>query len=268
MFCKNCGTQLDDNQKFCPKCGTPVQQGGQSDQNAGAAAKQGGQPQGGYQQEANSEGYQQGMNNAGYQQGGYNTGYQQPPYNGYPQGGQPPKKNSGKPVVFIVIGIIVLIAIVAAVIFGVRNCTAGNSYTDPVESFMEGMEKQDGDKIMDAFSDGTIKALEEESGYSESELADMFEQMFTGSLGTDINVGAYQIDYEILDEEDLSSDEIADIQEEFDAQGVDEKVQDAKALEVNMIVSMEELTDETYEESMDFQVIKVGGKWYIDPTSM
>lgn len=268
MFCKNCGTQLDDNQKFCPKCGTPVQQGGQSDQNAGAAAQQGGQTQSGYQQEVNNAGYQQETNNAGYQQGGYNPGYQQPPYNGYPQGGQPPKKNSGKSVVFIVIGIIVLIAIVVAVIFGVRSCTAGNSYTDPVESFMEGMEKQDGDKIMDAFSDGTIKALEEESGYSESELADMFEQMFIGSLGTDINVGAYQIDYEILDEEDLSSDEIADIQEEFDAQGLDEKIQDAKALEINMIVSMEELTDETYEESMDLQVIKVGGKWYIDPTSM
>ena len=92
MFCKNCGTQLDDNQKFCPKCGAPVQQGGR---NAGAAAQPGGQPQGGYQQEANSEGYQQGMNNAGYQQGGYNTGYQQPPYNGYPQGGQPPKRIPG-----------------------------------------------------------------------------------------------------------------------------------------------------------------------------
>ena len=58
MFCKNCDTQLDDNQKFCPKCGTPVQQGGQSDQNAGAAAQQGGQTQSGYQQEVNNAGYQ------------------------------------------------------------------------------------------------------------------------------------------------------------------------------------------------------------------
>ena len=23
MFCKNCGTQIDDTQKFCPKCGDP-----------------------------------------------------------------------------------------------------------------------------------------------------------------------------------------------------------------------------------------------------
>lgn len=24
MFCKNCGTKLEDNDKFCPNCGTPV----------------------------------------------------------------------------------------------------------------------------------------------------------------------------------------------------------------------------------------------------
>lgn len=24
MFCKKCGTQMDDNAKFCPKCGTPA----------------------------------------------------------------------------------------------------------------------------------------------------------------------------------------------------------------------------------------------------
>lgn len=28
MFCKNCGTQLDDSQKFCAKCGTPTDQTG------------------------------------------------------------------------------------------------------------------------------------------------------------------------------------------------------------------------------------------------
>lgn len=23
-YCKNCGTRLDDNEKFCPKCGASV----------------------------------------------------------------------------------------------------------------------------------------------------------------------------------------------------------------------------------------------------
>ena len=31
---------------------------------------------------------------------------------------------------------------------------------------------------------------------------------------------------------------------------------------------MEDVTDETFEDSMDIQVIKIDGKWYIDPTSM
>lgn len=28
MFCKNCGTQIDDNSVFCSRCGTQVSQGG------------------------------------------------------------------------------------------------------------------------------------------------------------------------------------------------------------------------------------------------
>lgn len=26
MFCKNCGTQIKENERFCGKCGTPVEQ--------------------------------------------------------------------------------------------------------------------------------------------------------------------------------------------------------------------------------------------------
>ena len=37
MFCKNCGSQIGDNQKFCPNCGTPVQETGGS--NPGAAVR-------------------------------------------------------------------------------------------------------------------------------------------------------------------------------------------------------------------------------------
>lgn len=266
MFCKNCGAQVSDSQKFCPNCGAPVQQpvgsqnagGGQSTgngQNPGAS-----QPQG------------------GYQQGSYNGGYQQQPYNGYPQGGKPPKKSSAKPVIFIVIGVIILIAAVVGVIFGLRSCSKDSggglsgekksSYTDPIDSMMEGIEKQDGDIILSAFSDGTIEVLEAQSGMSKSEIADMFEEMFAGSMGMGVEEGAFQVDYEITDETDLSKDDIADIQEEFDSEGADEKIEEGKALEITMIIGMEDITDETYEDSIELQVIKIDGKWYVDPTSM
>ena len=122
--------------------------------------------------------------------------------------------------------------------------------------------------MLDAFSDGTIELLEEESGYDKDEIADMFEEMFDMSMGEDIKEGAIQVDYEIEDEMDLSESDIEGIQEEFDSEGVDEKIEEGKALEITMIVGMEDITDETYEESMELQVIKIDGKWYIDPTSM
>ena len=177
MFCKNCGSQIGDNQKFCPNCGTPVQDTGGNNPGAGR------------------QGY-----GGGYQQGGYN------------QGGQPSGRRSARPVIILIIGIVVRAGIIAGIVLGVRSCTAedgggsgsgsgsggpfapasgqteedssgsgsgsdapASSYTDPVDAFMEGMEQQDGRKIMEAFSEGTIRAMEEESGYSEAEIADVIE---------------------------------------------------------------------------------------------
>lgn len=258
MFCKNCGAQMGDNQKFCPSCGTPVQ-------SAGSTVKP--QTQNGAQTQS------------GASQGGYNSGYQQQTYGGYSQGGKPPKKSSARPIIFIIVGVVILAAIIVGIVLGVRSCSSEDggglslggkksSYTDPVDSLMKGIEKQDGDLILKAFSDGTIEILEEESGYSKSEIADEFEEMFDLSMGMELKDGAIQVKYEIDDETDLSKSDIEEIQEEFDSEGVDEKIQDGKALEITMIISMEDIVDDTYEESMELQVIKIDGKWYIDPTSM
>ena len=32
MFCKNCGTEVDDNKRYCPKCGMDLQDSGKQSQ--------------------------------------------------------------------------------------------------------------------------------------------------------------------------------------------------------------------------------------------
>lgn len=248
MFCKNCGAQMNDNQKFCPNCGTPVQQ---------------------------SETVQT-QGNSGQSAGNY--AYQQAPAGGYPQGtGQSPKKSSGKmPIIIgVIVGVVVLVAAVVGIIFGLQLFRGsngagktGSTYTDPIDSLVEGMEKQDGEIMLNAFSDGTLKSLEEESGYSRSEIADMLEEMFTSSMGMDVKVGGYQMDFRVDDEEDITGSDLQEIQDQFESAGIDETIEEAKDLELTLIVGMEDVTDETFEDSMDIQVIKIDGKWYIDPTSM
>lgn len=242
MFCRNCGTQVSENQKFCPNCGTSLDQ-----TQTGQAA-----------QEQATNGY-----------------YQQEPV-------QQPKKKSGRAVVIICIiaAVVVIAAAAAAIVWALRGSgpsdlkssgeteTKESLYTDPVDKLMEGMVKQDGNIMLEAFSDGTIMVLERQSGYEKDEIADMLEEMFTNSLGMSVKTGSYQIDYEINEEEVLSEEDLKGIQDQFDSEEIDEKIEEGKSLELTLIVGMEALTDETFEDTIELNVIKVDGKWYIDPTSM
>ena len=99
-------------------------------------------------------------------------------------------------------------------------------------------------------------------------IADKIEEMFTSSMGMDVKVGGYQMDFRVDDEEDITGSDLQEIQDQFESAGIDETIEEAKDLEFTLIVGMEDVTDETFEDSMDIQVIKIDGKWYIDPTSM
>lgn len=257
MFCKNCGSQINEGQKFCPNCGMQVQQ--ESNQNAGESQNS-------------------------YQQAPVNS-YQQPQYGEYHQeGAKSPKKKSNTTiiVVCVILGVAVIVAAAAGIFLGLKffgkNSGKGSglpfsqkesSYTDPLDSLMKGMEEQDGEILLDAFSDGTIEILEEQSGYSKEDIADMFEEIFISSMGdTNVKPGSYQVEYEIVNEEEITGSDLEEIQQEFDSVGLDEKIEEAKALELTLVVGMEVVTDDTFEEDMDLNVIKIDGNWYIDPTSM
>ena len=245
MFCKNCGSQIGDNQKFCPNCGTPVQQTGGNNPGAG--------------RQGDGGGYQQGR-------GGYN------------QGGQPSGRRSARSVIILIIGIVVLAGIIGGIVLGVRSCTAedgggsgsgsgsggpfapASSYTDPVDSFMEGMEQQDGRKMLEAFPEGTIEVAVYETGYTEAELAEMMLEEFLSSLDV---YGDFTIDYEIAEEEDLSAGDIAEIQEILDDLGLNGEVEEAKELGIYMTIEADGISDE---DDMQLCVIKIDGEWYLNPS--
>ena len=136
-------------------------------------------------------------------------------------------------------------------------------YTDPVDDFLEGVEQQDGRKMLEAYSEGTIKAMEEEYGYSEAELAEMMPEQFLSLLDVDVNED-FTIDYEITREEDLSAEDIPEI-EEFDIAGVNEEIQEGKELGISMTIEADGMSDE---KDIRMDVIKIDGEWYLGIISM
>ena len=238
MFCKNCGSQIGDNQKFCPNCGTPVQQTGGNNPGAG--------------RQGDGGGYQQGR-------GGYN------------QGGQPSGRRSARSVIILIIGIVVLAGIIAGIVLGVRSCTAEDgersdvpfvNFTDPVDAFFEGLEQHDLSRRMEACPPGIIEFLKDECGYTEEELSVMIEEeWYTNSMEY---LTFITIDYEIVEVEALSAEDIAGIQKAFDYAGVNEEIQEAKELKINMGV---EINSRYVDLDALPRVIKIDGEWYLDLTS-
>lgn len=256
MFCGNCGAPINEGQKFCPNCGAQIQQE-KVPEPAGAD----------YGQQAASEGYVQPAGTE-YQQGA----------------AQNPKKNSNVAVIIvcIILGAVVLIAAATGIFLGIKffGKEAGKDfslpftekesvYTDPLDVLIEGLEQQDGDALMSAFSEGTIGVLEEQSGYTREEIADLFEELFVGAMGEmQVEPGAYQVDYEIVQTEEITGSDLDDIREEYNEYVTDEEIEEAKKLEIHLKVGIEALSDETYEDTLEIQVIRINGKWYIDPTTM
>ena len=69
--------------------------------------------------------------------------------------------------------------------------------------------------------------------------------------------------YKITETKDATKEEIAEIQEDYDDEGIDVKIEDAKIITVELTINIPIYGSET--DSEDFVVIKIGNSWYIDP---
>ena len=162
--------------------------------------------------------------------------------------GPAPKKTGSKAWIFIVIGVLAAAAVGIGIFFFVRI----TSYDRPVRALIQGVEKQDGDKLLSAIHPDMLDAMLEEEGISRAEAADQIQSMF-GGLGS---FGSINIDYEITDVENLSASDVADLEESYQDIGGDGiKVDAAKNLELK-VSFMGESND------TELTVFKSGLKWY------
>ena len=155
----------------------------------------------------------------------------------------------------------------------VNGNAGGNSggyqgYEKPIKTLMKGVEEQDGEMILSAFSENTIEAMEDQSGLDKKDLEDMmeeqFEYMFSGEDWEDEDV---EFKYEIEDSKKLDKDDIKDIEDELkDYWDVREDISAARELDVTMTIYVD--GDEEDDNDATIEVIKVDGKWYINPISL
>lgn len=160
---------------------------------------------------------------------------------------------------YLAIGLIVIIAIV--VIIAVRALFFSSDYETPVKNLMKAMEKQDVKLLMSTMPDEIFDALAEEMDMDREDIEDSLDDMV--SELSDEYDGKIRIEYEIEDTHKLKKSQIKDIEDElYDAV----EIKEGKSLEISTEIYID--GDKEEEEEMTLNVIKVGRKWYIDPTSM
>ncbi|MBC5688771.1 zinc ribbon domain-containing protein [Mediterraneibacter sp. NSJ-55] len=184
------------------------------------------------------------------------------------QGGASPVQPQKKPP-YLAIGLIAIVVVVVIVLAAVLGKTVfGKGYEKPIKNLIKGVEEQDGEIILSAFSENTIEAMEDQSGYDKKDLEDMmeeeFEYMFSGEDWEDADL---EFKYEIEDSKKLDKDDIKDIEDELkDYWDIREDISAARELDVTMTVYVD--GDEEDDNDATIEVIKVDGKWYINPISL
>lgn len=160
---------------------------------------------------------------------------------------------------YLAIGLIAVVAIV--VIVAVKLLFFSNNYEKPVKNLMKSIEKQDTKLLISTIPDDVFDVLEEELGMDKDEIVDQLDGMISDIA--DEYDGKIKVEYEIEDVHKLKKSEIKEIEDGlFDSV----EIKEGKRLEISTVFYVDGEIEE--EEDMELNVIKVGGKWYIDPSSM
>ena len=253
-FCGQCGAQLSDEATFCTNCGAAMgaqQTPQQAAQPVTNTAAQGVNP---YAQPDFSQ-----QNAAASAQPDYSNGMNNIQY-GYGSAAGKPKIS--KQALMVLGGVVVLVIILIVVL-----CTAfGSSYKTPIENMIKVMEDGDGDAMRNMLAKSQIDAMENVYSLFDEDGMDKYfddaaESVHDGLV--DQYGDNFKISYEIIDKEELDSDELSDIEDSYSYLS-DSKVTAGYKLEVKMTIK----GDEEKTDKDEITVVKVDGDWVTTDASM
>lgn len=189
---------------------------------------------------------------------GFSTGYQK--MNPGPQGAVM-KKGVSPAVAAVMIGVILVC--IAGAVFMAYFLFFRNTYKTPIKNLVKVMEDQDTDAALALIPERYLKVMEGVTGMDSDELADMLEDELIS--GFDEYTGDIKVDYDIGDARDLTDSEIQSL--ESDYMGYLGDIEDAKEVEFSYEMYVDgELRDSGEDEQLT--VIKLDGKWYLNPGDM
>ncbi len=176
----------------------------------------------------------------------------------------PPKKSFKiRPSVIAITAVVLVVIIAATQLFG------GRSYKKTIDLFITSVMDGDGAGLVKTLPDELVEYGMEQDGLTsrqelEQEMEDLLgdpETSLDSMYGDD-----WSYEYEIVDTENYTSDELESLKEEYQTEIKDIKIKDAKKVTVKLTLKVKDEDDQSTD--VDFSVIKIGKTWYIDLASM
>lgn len=127
----------------------------------------------------------------------------------------------------------------------------GGGETKPVKTFLTGLETCNVEKMLSVFPDEVM----DEADLDKSDIRDLQEELEDIMDDEDV-----KISFEIKDTKDVKRSALRELQELYDDE-YDLEVTDARTIKAKVTA---EVDGDKEKETMEFGVVKIGGKWYMD----
>lgn len=158
---------------------------------------------------------------------------------------------------YLAIGVIAIAVVICALL--VKGIFFSNTYKTPIKNMVKALENQDVQAIVDILPPKLLEAAEEKSGMDIDMLLTYLEDGVLDEF-TDEN-GDIHITYEITGVNDMTEEETQETEEYF--QGYLGVIKEGKRLTFSYEVKEGDRQKDEGEE--EIEVIKIDGKWYINP---